>query len=235
MVEMARSLRERAAAEVGKLCREIGARHGEVQKLEEKIAALARKSRARRSQLALELDEYRRGEFCSGCGKTRSQILSEGSTFPHSGQSIVRATAEQLAAKERSAAAELSRLSADQDAAAQRRDELVSENTQTLAQVKEGLNLWKSARTIELNALASEQAEKFAAEKKKTRELEAKLETITGEFDSEIGRTKPDLEVLGALASTWKLWDGVLKQVVSEGDAQYKAYLQDLTDTKKTQ
>lgn len=53
----------------------------------------------RRRQEGL-LEEFRNGLFCSGCGKTRSQILAKGETFPHPGQSILRPTPQQLRDKE---------------------------------------------------------------------------------------------------------------------------------------
>jgi predicted nucleic acid-binding Zn-ribbon protein len=42
------------------------------------------------------LDELRRGEFCTGCGQTRSQIESSGQRFPHEGQTVRPATPEEL-------------------------------------------------------------------------------------------------------------------------------------------
>lgn len=44
------------------------------------------------------LDDYRRGQFCTGCSKPRSQF-SPGETFPHSGQRVRAATPEELARK----------------------------------------------------------------------------------------------------------------------------------------
>lgn len=46
-----------------------------------------------------ELNELRKGLFCTGCGKTRSQILATGSQFPHPGQRIRKATPEEIDAK----------------------------------------------------------------------------------------------------------------------------------------
>jgi len=42
------------------------------------------------------LDELRRGEFCTGCGQTRSQIEASGQHFPHPGQQVRPATPEEL-------------------------------------------------------------------------------------------------------------------------------------------
>lgn len=41
--------------------------------------------------------EIRGGLFCSGCGRTKSDIVSKGERFPHSGQHIVPPTPEQIA------------------------------------------------------------------------------------------------------------------------------------------
>ncbi|HVZ64892.1 MAG TPA: hypothetical protein VG936_10000 [Lacunisphaera sp.] len=48
---------------------------------------------------AQALAEMAAGEFCSGCGRTRSEILRTGSVFPHPGQSVIKATPEQMARK----------------------------------------------------------------------------------------------------------------------------------------
>lgn len=53
-----------------------------------------------RAKEAAELEEMRNGLFCSGCNRTKSDIVSHGETFPHSGQHVVAATPEQLRAKE---------------------------------------------------------------------------------------------------------------------------------------
>lgn len=52
------------------------------------------------AEKARALDEMRKGEFCSGCNKTRSQIEAEGDRFPHPGQQSLPPTPEQLKALE---------------------------------------------------------------------------------------------------------------------------------------
>lgn len=66
----------------------------DVSNLEERIAQVQR-------EMAGVLEEMRQGYFCSGCGQTRSAIEAKGETFPHAGQSIVKATPEQLKEAER--------------------------------------------------------------------------------------------------------------------------------------
>jgi hypothetical protein len=47
------------------------------------------------------MDELRRGAFCTGCGKTRSEIERNGDSFPHPGQQSRPATPEELDAAKR--------------------------------------------------------------------------------------------------------------------------------------
>ncbi|WP_304351305.1 hypothetical protein [Comamonas testosteroni] len=54
-----------------------------------------------RAQRDIKLADYRAGLFCSGCGKTKTEILAKGEEFPHRGQSIVRLGEEELREKER--------------------------------------------------------------------------------------------------------------------------------------
>lgn len=70
---------------------------------EEKLKARINQQRDKNER---DLNEYRQGLFCSGCGRTRSDILSSGEQFPHRGETIVRPTAAQIAEK----AASLQRL-----------------------------------------------------------------------------------------------------------------------------
>jgi hypothetical protein len=54
---------------------------------------------ALRAEKEADLAEFRSGQFCSGCGLTRSQILAKGERFPHPGQEIVMPTQAQIDAR----------------------------------------------------------------------------------------------------------------------------------------
>lgn len=123
-------------------------------------SALA-KAKERLANLPQERDralkEYREGMFCSGCGQTRSQILAKGEQFPHAGQTIVRATAEQLAKK----AAEYDRLIAEAKKRCtdlnEIRDRTASEAGEAISDVRQGLQLWQAAVSFELNLRAQQE------------------------------------------------------------------------------
>lgn len=73
-----------------------------LQNLEDRL----RRNREELSKLTAEkeaaLKEMRAGMFCSGCGKTRSQILAQNDRFPHPGQRSIPPTPKQIQALEAS-------------------------------------------------------------------------------------------------------------------------------------
>lgn len=64
----------------------------------EKLAKLKKELRDLIAEKEVVLQDYRQGYFCGGCGVPRSQF-KPGETFPHSGQKIVPASQEKIAAK----------------------------------------------------------------------------------------------------------------------------------------
>ena len=64
--------------------------------LESKISRLRADIRKLEGEREAALDEMRQGLFCSGCMKTRAQIVASGDTFPHQGQRSIPASPEQI-------------------------------------------------------------------------------------------------------------------------------------------
>lgn len=98
--------------------------------------------RAKKDEL---LEEYRKGLFCSGCGRTKSQILAKGETFPHPGQRILTPTPQQIAAKE-------AELQAPIDSATRKlrdaENEVRKNNDRSIAgleQIRLGVLFWRAA------------------------------------------------------------------------------------------
>lgn len=80
---------------------ELNRQHLETYHLEsEKLTKLKNELSALIAEKISVLDEYRRGQFCTGCSVPRSQFKA-GETFPHPGQSVRAATPEELATKEK--------------------------------------------------------------------------------------------------------------------------------------
>lgn len=88
--ELAELLRRMAAASD-----KIGRLEADIERNRQTLADLTR-------ERAATIEEMRRGAFCTGCGRTRSDIEGRGETFPHSGQRSRPATPEELANAEKS-------------------------------------------------------------------------------------------------------------------------------------
>lgn len=87
--------------ELADLLRRMADAAGKAKRAEDKLAE-ARKTLAKlRDELADTLAELRSGAFCTGCGRTRSDLLAKGESFPHPGQRSRPATPEELAKAER--------------------------------------------------------------------------------------------------------------------------------------
>lgn len=101
-----------------------------------------------------ELEEYRSGLFCSGCNKTRSQILALGENFPHSGQSIIRATPAQIEAKDKELQGPIESTEREIEALEKEPPKLQGRIDAGLEQIRWGGLLWVTAKTFAINALS---------------------------------------------------------------------------------
>lgn len=81
--------------------------------LTQKLDAQRREIAALEKKRDQALDEMRHGEFCTGCGRTRSDILAHGEPFPHPGQQVRPATPEELENTRRTFADQLAALNAE--------------------------------------------------------------------------------------------------------------------------
>lgn len=138
------------------LVRAYGGIADQIGKLQQQAKDLTAKRDAAIRDKASKLEEYRQGLFCSGCGKTRSEILARGEQFPHSGQTIIRPTAEQIAAKERELQAIIDNLE-NQIRDAKAKEGQLSPDIDTIrAQIFEGMGLWRSAHGFERRLIRQE-------------------------------------------------------------------------------
>jgi hypothetical protein len=141
-----------AAGAAAQSAAQLAAATDQVQNLDKKINDCntgIRKITAEKARLDAGKQQYmneiRRGEYCSGCNQTRSQILAKGETFPHSGQHILQPTQDDIDAKEReydarivAAADELLRLQGQVN-------KLSQERASALEAVEGGMRGWLDA------------------------------------------------------------------------------------------
>jgi DNA repair exonuclease SbcCD ATPase subunit len=111
-----------------------------VQQLRSKLAELTE----RRDRL---LEEFRNGKFCSGCNRTRSEILARGERFPHPGQTEVRPTKAQIEAKERELQAPIDRSQQQLNSDERDLSRHKADADNGVRQLRAGVLLWRTSVT----------------------------------------------------------------------------------------
>jgi hypothetical protein len=154
----ARSMGASTAAALNSLLAALRARDSTVHQLQEEIRNLQKKIADAERNKAAKLQEFRDGQFCSGCNQTRSEILAKGEQFPHPGQSVVRATPQQIAQKEAQLNAEIDKLKAALFEANRKRNEDERWLLECAGQIEFGTSLWRVASEYERRALRAAEA-----------------------------------------------------------------------------
>lgn len=150
----------------------------EVNNLDKKIRELAAKQKTLQDEMVIKLGEYRSGLFCSGCNKTKSEILARGETFPHPGQTIIRPTPEQIAAKERELQTPIDNISRELRELRKKREKAVAERDEAMQQIEAGLALWQTSISFENSLILQDDDKKETAYKSERAKYEMKIEAL---------------------------------------------------------
>jgi hypothetical protein len=181
----------------------------EVKRLTQRKSDLERELGDLIEQMNIKMEEYRSGLFCSGCQKTKSEILANGDTFPHPGQHVIRPTQEQIDAKERELQAPIDRTRRELDAVLKALAEAIANRDEALAQLEHGLKLWRTAVTFEYELLSLAEYDDAAAHKQRIEDIDRQLNRISGERMG--NKDKRQVEVLDRDWGTWNQMRGELE------------------------
>lgn len=231
-VSKARSMAQDVSGSLETLTRAVSQAFDTVEKLEQRLRELqADLAKYKRIKDDL-LEEYRQGLFCSGCGQTKSQILAKGEVFPHSGQTIVRPTPQQIENKER----ELQRPIDETLRKIQQTEKELKEARDKadlgLEQVRYGVALFGSAIGYWNGALRRGEAEVHAKFKREREEMEAKL----AEADrlKRLAKTREQVETLDSEARSWRRLLEVTERQAGEMGARMNRANADFLELRNT-
>ena len=174
----ARDMAQSVVASMDSLTRAAAAAADEATKLDKSARDIAGRLKQYEQDKADKLEEYRLGLFCSGCGKTKSEILAVGQTFPHAGQSIIRPTAEQIAAKERELQAPIDRTARELKEIRTRRLKVIGELNEAVLQIDAGQALWQTCISFEKNLIAQADKNGEATFDQARKKLETELTRV---------------------------------------------------------
>jgi predicted Fe-S protein YdhL (DUF1289 family) len=152
--DQARSMASSVAGSLTSLMSAFATSANAASALADKRDDLVRRLDAAIREKAAKLDEYRQGLFCSGCGQTRSEILAKGEEFPHRGQHIIKATPEQIAAKDRELQGIIDRIRKSIEETDLARQKAEKERDEAIDQIRAGIDLWRAALAFERRLIA---------------------------------------------------------------------------------
>ena len=157
-----RTMSESVVNSLDGLTSAAASRVAEVDRLDKLSRDLQEKLSRARAAMEEAMADYRAGLFCSGCGKTKTEILRVGDTFPHPGQQIIRATQPQINSKEREMQNPIDTALRDLKDAQDRRRKAAAERDEAMVQIDAGLALWNTSMAFERQAidLQRQQAER---------------------------------------------------------------------------
>lgn len=166
---------------------------------------------ARRDKWA-KLDEYRQGLFCSGCGQTKSEILAKGEQFPHSGQHVIAATPQQIAAKELELDRQIDAITKQLDTANQNYRTADEEASEAIDQLAFGMQLWRLAIGFEQRLIDQEVQDICMPAQRDYRQADEQVRKIkaslpTNASPDQFARVEADL----------KLWSDLLMASATRG------------------
>jgi hypothetical protein len=171
----ARAMASSVVGHMDNLTRALSLHIDEVAKLDKRarelVALLAKLSAEKQAKL----DEYRAGLFCSGCGKTKSEILAAGQNFPHDGQTIIQATEAQIDAKDKEMHAPIDRYKRELKENRTRRNKVAAEQEEIILQIQAGLALWQTSISFEHNLIAKMELDSAQRHREARKKIEAAL------------------------------------------------------------
>jgi hypothetical protein len=175
--------------------------------LDRELANLNRSLADKISNKEKDLDEYRQGLFCSGCGQTRSQILAKGEQFPHSGQRIIAPTPGQIAAREKMLDDAINLVRQQIKKTEVERGPLPAKLSRIQTEIIEGGRLWHTAVSYEealINQRAGDDERLYQAQRSEITKAIKRIESVVPATAALFEQTKlvQDLTLNGTLITT---------------------------------
>lgn len=173
-----------------------------------------------------EMEDYRRGLFCSGCNRTKRDIESKEGVgrFPHTGERIIKPTQEQIDAKERALQAPIDRAAAEMVQGERRIKEMKAFIDEVLDQIDVGIQLWSVAVQFEGRLIHRLEREHIAANRTAKQKIEPRLDVLNAELRRlENAQPRDNQRIATALADR-KSWQVALERLGDERRARRRQH-----------
>jgi hypothetical protein len=163
-----------------------------------------------------EMEDYRKGLFCSGCNRTKRDIESKGDTFPHPGQQIVKATQAQIDAKDRALQKPINLMTDEMAQLEKRINELKAAIDEVIDQIDVGIQLWSAAETFEELLIHRLELEHLAASRASRSRIDLRISNLKLELLQAENALPPDSQRIAAAIEDRKPWDEAMARLEEE-------------------
>lgn len=225
----ARAMAERAKSGVDSLTDTVQRNQSMIRQLEGRVSNLTRQIQQLYEEMNNVLDDYRQGHFCSECGRSKREFTSEAAFWSHiaenaaNGRHAIPAGPEKIAAKEKAYRNKIAALESERQSAQYTIGQKHSENQIAWDQIQQGLNLWRTATTLEHNLIfAREEAIKRRTQNTIKQALE-NLARVETELRHLMNQGPVEKAKLDSLNAERELWETIKRQAL-EGENQRVSY-----------
>jgi hypothetical protein len=205
-----------------------------------RLAELSGEIQAVAAQKARVMAEYARGYFCSQCHRSKSEIEEQEHEdfFAHLRRvhgTIVPATPQQTADKEREFNDKMASLEAEKAAASRESDQLETKNREAQEQFHEGVGLWYGAVQAEPDFIYANSRAIDAKAQSEFREAQQHLYQIgveRGRLATADCLTKDRVELLNQEADTWEQVRGAAQSTLTQNSDRLSSELATAQENK---
>ena len=207
-----RSMAVSVVAAIDSLTRALAELVKSVRRLDGEAASLASQITQLRGDMDSKLEEYRQGLFCSGCGHTKSEILAKGESFPHAGQTVIKATDAQIAAKQAEMQAPIDRASRELEGNRKTRKKTMDERDEAISQIDPGLSLWRTGVSADVDQIAMGETRAAAAYASQRKQADAQRGKLRAAL------LHPTGSDLANMRSELVMWDDIARRLDAQRD-----------------
>jgi hypothetical protein len=240
----ARSMAERAKSAVDALASKIQSNIRIIDQQQNEISYCD----ARVQQLIREKEEvlrdYKQGMFCSECGRAKRQFENDAAFWAHiaenaaNGRHAVPASPEQIAAKEKEYDEKIAALTSAMESKKAECRQIISakqaESKDAWNQIQEGINLWRTATTLEQSLLYAHEEGLKRKEEADIKEAQQGIDKVETERLRLMKEGPLEKVTVDRLIEMRTMWEQVKNRAKEAAAKRFSYYYSDLREAQET-
>jgi hypothetical protein len=213
----ARSMAARAVSGIDSLTREIQSTMKFITGFDDRIKALNSKLSSLNEEKISSIRDLKAGYYCSLCRGTKTQFEKKGENFlahvKEVNGTVVAATSQEIAEAERKFDAEGRQIEKEIRDCRTSRDEMAADAKIAKSELEQGIGIWRTASSFELDLIASHSQLAAARATNDGKAASDNLRKIERDQNLALAKSPSDLAGVSQLEPSRKMWSGVLRGI----------------------